>query len=484
MNSRFFAYLSGLAALNALLPAALFSIYNQGLLSALLEGFGRSPVIWLSLLIAVLLYRKAPQFQTAQTRPKKNGQQTHFQTDSIPGVCLAGFLTLALLIPIALLSWLICALSAFFWLRNSVNRYMMAAAWLMLSIAIREPLTQLMLNGFADQILGFDTWLSALFLPPGDQYSVSGNLINQDNGFSLLILTGCSAFTNLSLALLLWLSISLWNHQRLNMADLLRAGILSIIVLIINGVRLALMATGPDLYAYIHDGDGMLIVDALLFIMPVICVRPANKTSPQNSPAADNQKATSKLQRLNSSAMACLLVALVIAPAIRVTDIAPAITETDSVPVRGLKNLPISKLGELSPANRGNYRVSGFSHNYCNGSIALLPLQRNAEGAHILENMLDSPLSNSSEQITQGIIFAGQLYPEYPELKILIKRIHFQFSSVLSTVSQLADPTHLPSLSQNTFPQPMAFIEFGQCHIAASIAGNFPDQQRLSHFSY
>ncbi|WP_315983406.1 hypothetical protein [Aliamphritea spongicola] len=271
MNSRFFAALSALAALNALLPAALTAIYSQGLLQALAEGFGRSPVIWLSLLITYLLCRKA--------RHEQPGHRPVSLNRSITDACIAGILTLTLLLPIALLSWLVCAAAAICWLRNSRQPYARAAAWLMISIAVREPVTQLLLNGFTDQILGFDTWLSALFLPAGDQYSVSGNLINQANGFSLLILTGCSAFTNLSLALLLWLSVSLWYHQRLNKTDLLRAGILCLAVLIINGVRLALMATGPELYAYIHDGDGMLIVDALLFITPVLCVSPVRKTA-------------------------------------------------------------------------------------------------------------------------------------------------------------------------------------------------------------
>ncbi|WP_271274202.1 hypothetical protein [Aliamphritea hakodatensis] len=485
MNGRFFAGLSALAALNALLPAALTAVYSQGLVQALAEGFGRSPVIWLSLLIAFLLCRKARQKGLTHQHASLNR--------SIADAGMAGLLTLMLLLPIALLSWLVCAAAATCWLRTSQQPYARAAAWLMISVAIREPVTQLLLNGFADQILGFDTWLSALFLPTGDQYSVSGNLINQANGFSLLILTGCSAFTNLSLALLLWLSVSLWYHQRLNKTDLLRAAVLCIAVLVINGVRLALMATGPELYAYIHDGDGMLIVDALLFITPVLCVRPARKTRAQHSPETHKPALTAinsvpMTIGLKAPALGLLTTALLIAPAIRITDInstaaTASVAASAPVAVQGLDGLPVRKLGELSPANRGNYRVSGFAHNICDGSIALLPLERNAEGAHILENMLSTQISGTGRQVTRGIIFAGQLYPEYPELTVLIRRVTFQVSSLFRSISRIFQPVGALPPSADIFPGPVAFVEFGQCRIADGIAANFATEQQLSYFA-
>ncbi|WP_315983405.1 hypothetical protein [Aliamphritea spongicola] len=191
---------------------------------------------------------------------------------------------------------------------------------------------------------------------------------------------------------------------------------------------------------------------------------------------------------LKAPALGLLATALLIAPAIRITEInstaaATSVAADAPVAVQGVEGLPVRKLGELSPANRGNYRVSGFAHNTCNGSIALLPLERNAEGAHILENMLDTQISHTSRQVTRGVIFAGKLYPEYPELKVLIRRISFQVSSLSGSINRIFQPAGALQFTAEKFPGPVAFVEFGACRIADEIAANFTLQQQLSYFA-
>lgn len=441
MSSRYFAWFSALAAITALIPASWLAIQQQGLFTALLNGLDRSPVVWLSLLACIGLVLRAPK------EPARLNSMTLNQA------LLLSLLAALLLIPVALLSWLICALAAWCWLQHTpVSQHCRrAAAILLISAALREPLTQLFLNGFAAQILNFDTWLSALFLPSGESYQVNGNTINQSNGFSLLILTGCSAFTNLSLALLLWLTVMLWRHQHICWQDSWRILLVCLLVLLLNGIRLALMATGPDLYHFLHDGAGAQITDVLLFLCPLLCLRkvsstPANAGSITSEPLTkrlvDNDSGTSKHAEILNKAVICwLLSATLAAPAIRLSlEHNPAENTPDTTDLslleKQLQPLALQKVGELRATNQGDYLIEGFRHNHCPGSIALLPLQRNAEGSHILTNLTaklnpaGSGTATSASYSSNGIIFAGRLYSDYPEFTVLYHRFYRQLSTL------------------------------------------------------
>ncbi|WP_415883790.1 hypothetical protein [Neptuniibacter sp. QD34_54] len=255
----FFPLVTYLAVINALLPEVIRTLLSEPFNAAVFNGLGHSFVVWVVLFISMRLTLEV-QFSKVKTTP----------VYIYAGILLCSLL----LIPSALLSWLVAAASAWLWLRHPMQEKHRIAATILFAMAIREPCCQLSLTLFANQILTFDAWFSSLFLPLFQiEAAVAGNTIVQANGFSLLVLTGCSAFTNMSLALLLWLTLSLLKHGDLERRDIKHAVILALVVLTINGLRLSAMTINHAWYSFLHDGFGATAIEIFTFIVTLICVR-------------------------------------------------------------------------------------------------------------------------------------------------------------------------------------------------------------------
>lgn len=111
-------------------------------------------------------------------------------------------------------------------------------------------------------------------------------------------------------------------------------------------------------------------------------------------------------------------------------------------------------LGTIEAANQGPYKISGFQDQQCEGSIALLPLFRNAEGSHILKRLI------KAEDNRFGVIFRGKIYPEFPQLDYTIDRIKTGVSTFIYSSKS----------SAKAQPAVLAFIEIGSCQIAEKVA--------------
>lgn len=260
LSSHLVPVLVVLAIVNAVLPAAIVSIGGDGILNALLDGFGQSYIIWLCIIIALWLWRNAMPVSE---------RMTWFVL-----IC-ASFLSFMLIVPLATTAWIIASAAAILW-RFALphDKFSRAAAVLMIAISIREPASRLFLTLCSSEILSFDAHVAALFLRFSDSnFNVIGNLIAQENGHSLLILTGCSAFGNLSLYVLLWVAITLMLHQAFMRNDLIRVALLLMIIIGINSLRLALMALSPDLYEVLHSGMGATAHETLTLLLTLTCVR-------------------------------------------------------------------------------------------------------------------------------------------------------------------------------------------------------------------
>lgn len=252
--------LIALAIFNAILPATIEHIRVSGFVDALLQGFGQSFVIWLSLAIAVWLYNRSDIDRTTPS-------------NIVLLMCL--LLSLMLAIPLATLSWCIAAVLVLLW--RSVFRhdhYSRAVTILICAVALREPVSRVCLTLFSSEILSFDASIAALMLQMFNQeFVVNNNLIVQPNGYSLLILTGCSAFGNLSLSLLLWLALTQMVHQHVRYTDLTRIILVAVLVIALNALRLALMALDPQWYELLHQGTGASVYEGLGLISTLLCVR-------------------------------------------------------------------------------------------------------------------------------------------------------------------------------------------------------------------
>ncbi len=97
-------------------------------------------------------------------------------------------------------------------------------------------------------------------------YSTQFNLITAQDGHTIEILAGCSAFHNLSLGALIWISIVKLHRlyfTRLDFAAL--AGTFAAIILI-NEIRIMLMARSYAYYVFWHDGPGSTIASAAMLV--------------------------------------------------------------------------------------------------------------------------------------------------------------------------------------------------------------------------
>lgn len=444
-----------LALFNALLPALLESS-KQGINLAISSGGGHSFVIWFCLLLAV----KSGFGFSALTTEK--------QAFPIrPRLHLLGiiFLLLLILIPSASLSWIICALLCLLWAQQSDPlSQQRTTALIILAVAIRDPVCQVFLNLFADQILSFDARLSGIILQlTGTEFSIDNNTISQTNGYSLLILTGCSAFHNLSLALLLWLSLSLFSNQKLITQDYLRAALLCIVVLGINGTRLALMATNHSWYLFLHDGNGALLIDALIVLQTLLFVRKGtgveHRFTKQHLSIQKKQSAmkTQSSFGLLTLSIGLMLIVIIIAPINRIekTLNQPEFDLDTATNTSFDREIPqLRRIGLLDAANQGPYKITGFQHAQCEGSIALLPLYRNAEGSHILKRLIDH------KDTRFGVIFKGKIHATFPQFLFVKERVTTSlktlFSSRISTQHQLIHT--------------LAFAEQGPCKMAEHVA--------------
>jgi hypothetical protein len=446
-----------LALFNALLPSLLESS-KQGINLAISSGGGHSFVIWFCLLLAV----KSGFGLTLLTKEKH-------AFPIRPRLHLLGiiFLLLLILIPSASLSWIICALLCLLWAQQSDPlSQQRTTALIILAVAIRDPVCQVFLNLFADQILSFDARLSGIILQlTGTEFSIDNNTISQANGYSLLILTGCSAFHNLSLALLLWLSLSLFSNQKLITQDYLRAALLCIVVLGINGTRLALMATNHSWYLFLHDGNGALLIDALIVLQTLLFVRKGTgvehrftkqHSSMQKKQSAMKTQTSMKTQPsfgLIKLSIGLMLIVMITAPINRMekTLNQPEIDLDTATNTSFDREIPqLRRIGLLDAANQGPYKITGFQHAQCEGSIALLPLYRNAEGSHILKRLIDH------EGTRFGVIFKGKIHATFPQFLFIKERVTTSLKTLFSS----------PISTQHQLIHTLAFAEQGPCKVA------------------
>ena len=252
-----------LAIINAILPAMLLSLKDMSFVDAFLSGFGQSFIIWFSLFVCFQLY-----FKALGASPER-GSFSHWH------YFFAFLLSLGLILPFSLSSWLCATLAALTWQFSLTSKQRKGtlgyAAILVFALAIREPSAQLFLQVMAEQVLAIDAKLAFLLLDLfSDQVSLQNNIIVNNDGTNLIILTGCSAFGNLSLAMLLYLSLKLFWFEKLAKRDMFNIALLIILVLLSNSSRLALMTLSNEAYHFIHDGLGADAFDLIVLFLPVL----------------------------------------------------------------------------------------------------------------------------------------------------------------------------------------------------------------------
>jgi hypothetical protein len=245
-----YALVLSVGAINAMTRPILVAVEEQGI-GVASQGFGISFVIWASLAWA-----------TYSLFSCSNRQLT------ISDKFSAGIVLLALMYPVATVSWLITGLAALYW-RSEINsnQLVRSALAVFAFVAFRDPLASVALKLLATPLLNGDAILTANVMSVlGGNISRTGNLITNSEGHQLMILTGCTSYTNLSIALLAWFSWTQASVGAVISRHWVAAGLVVVTIVAINITRLALMGVGPDFYRFIHDGAGTVIVEAFMIL--------------------------------------------------------------------------------------------------------------------------------------------------------------------------------------------------------------------------
>ena len=143
--------------------------------------------------------------------------------------------------------------------------------------------------------------------------------------------------------------------------------------------------------------------------------------------------------------------ALALAPATRVlkitADNAPRSFDYSSL-IEASEHF-MTPIGSIAAANLGPYTIAGFEAKSCHGNIAILPLFRNAEGAHILKLL-------ARGDVTHGVIYKGLIYSQFPQLNYTATQLIMKIKTVFGLKIKAL--------------QPLSFAETGNCQLAKNLA--------------
>jgi hypothetical protein len=240
---------------NAIAGPVTMEIASRGPL-AILDGAGIGLVIWA---VATWCFYTLVRTENSVVA----------QPLDLPAIGVAGTLVL---IPSAMTSWIACfviSLWAFYRLKDCA--VLKSVCLIFAALAMRVPITTLTLDTVSEEFLTVDAFLVqlALMLTPLETHQI-GNIIVGMDGHKLAVMTGCSSFTNVSMALLAWFAITQATCHQISRRSALAGFGVAIAVVLLNVVRLSLMSVNAELYTYIHDGDGVYAFEMSLVIATLL----------------------------------------------------------------------------------------------------------------------------------------------------------------------------------------------------------------------
>lgn len=131
---------------------------------------------------------------------------------------------------------------------------------LWLAISCYESFGQLFFKLVSAPLMQAELSVIALIGPPlGFPVSKDGIRIVSPDGWFIFMLERCSAFHNISLAILMWLSFLKLAGAEARRPQLVALGVAVLSIFLLNGWRMLLMTPSPAAYDFWHGGAGALL---------------------------------------------------------------------------------------------------------------------------------------------------------------------------------------------------------------------------------
>lgn len=240
-------------ALNALPPFIAEAIRGRGWLSAAINLFDISAIVWLALAATLAICWREPGHHPA----------------SPLDWAVATVAACAAIIPVAPLSSAMLTVVALWGLASSPARSTgRRAAAIALSLAAFLIWGRVVLALGAGPLLAAD----ARFVATISGLQSDGNSVFFPGGGYFLIAPGCSSLHGISLALILWTTVASWFDLAITARLCIVLALAVAASVLVNGIRLALIGFNPDEFDYWHVGGGSVIFGwiALLALTGVI----------------------------------------------------------------------------------------------------------------------------------------------------------------------------------------------------------------------
>jgi hypothetical protein len=255
-----------LGMVNGIIGTATGAVVARGFWYALFDTFDVSLVVVIAGAVGVKLVSRAPERSL----------------DRLDRLVIAVYLA-GLCIPLSPASMAaVTFLALYEGLRSFGSAEATAASSLFLGVAACQMWGALFLGLFAPFILSLDAAIAAgaLDLIQGGGVERVGNLVDTVQGQPLVIMTGCSSLSQVSYALLCWMTLVRMVRPSWDRFDLVTAAVLVIFVISTNVMRIALMGISPEAYSLVHGPVGSNVANALILIGALAAARQALARGP------------------------------------------------------------------------------------------------------------------------------------------------------------------------------------------------------------
>lgn len=189
--------------------------------------------------------------------------------DFVIGVILCLFV----FFPMSHFIWMAATGAAVYWYFSTPDDFNLRSAAIVLgALSVQELWGHMFFHLFEYPLLCAETAVvGSLLEVVGTETVWWGNVITGPGGHGIVIYEWCSAFHNLSLAMLCWITISKLRQRRWGIREFSLGAFIGAVMILENALRLCLMAWDIDLYHYWHDGAGseVFAVGASLSILAI-----------------------------------------------------------------------------------------------------------------------------------------------------------------------------------------------------------------------
>jgi hypothetical protein len=144
---------------------------------------------------------------------------------------------------------------------------------ILLALAFYEWLGPAIFHLLSPWVLKVETTAVQAILAPMGGFTRDDLMISYGGDHSIMIEEGCSAFQNVSLASLIWISLVKLDTLTMRPAHLWICAAMAAATVALNTIRIALMAQSYPMYDFWHNGGGVPIVTfMMLATMLLICL--------------------------------------------------------------------------------------------------------------------------------------------------------------------------------------------------------------------